>query len=55
VLLLGVGRAVRWDDMLRNRRELIAAGSWELVFGVALAFALAAARDVRLSIRCLHR
>jgi signal transduction histidine kinase len=47
VLLLGVGRAVRWDDMLRNRRELMlqALGA---VFGVALAFALAAARDVRL-------
>ncbi len=47
VLLLGVGRAVRWDDMLRHRRELMlqALGA---VFGVALAFALAAARDVRL-------
>jgi len=47
VLLLGVGRAARWDDMLRNRRELLlqALGA---VFGVALAFALAAARDVRL-------
>jgi len=47
VLLLGVGRAARWNDMLRNRRELMlqALGA---VFGVALAFALAAARDVRL-------
>ena len=47
MLLLGVGRAVRWDDMLRHRRELMlqALGA---VFGVALAFALAAARDVRL-------
>jgi two-component system sensor kinase FixL len=47
VLLLGVGRAMRWDDMLRNRRDLMlqALGA---VFGVALAFALAAARDVRL-------
>jgi len=47
VLLLGVGRAVRWDDMLRNKRELMLQGLGAVV-GVGLAFALAAARDVRL-------
>jgi signal transduction histidine kinase len=47
VLLLGVGRAVRWDDMLRHRRELMLQGLGAVV-GVGLAFALAAARDVRL-------
>ena len=47
VLLLGVGRAVRWDDVLRHRRELMLQGLGAVV-GVGLAFALAAARDVRL-------
>src|SRR5882724_6485048 len=47
VLLLGVSRGVRWDDMLRNRRELMLQGLGA-VAGVALAFALAAAHDVRL-------
>ena len=47
VLLLGVGRAVRWDDMLRHRRQLMLQGLGAVV-GVGLAFALAAARDVRL-------
>jgi signal transduction histidine kinase len=46
VLLLGVG-PVRWDDMLRNKRELMLQGLGAVV-GVGLAFALAAARDVRL-------
>ncbi len=47
VLLVGVGRAVRWDDMLRHRRQLMLQGLGAVV-GVGLAFALAAARDVRL-------
>jgi two-component system sensor kinase FixL len=47
VLLLGVGRAPPWHDMLRHRRELMLQGLGAVV-GVGLAFALAAARDVRL-------
>jgi len=47
VLLLKVDRAPLWEKIRRHQREFIlqALGA---VFGVALAFALAAARDVRL-------
>jgi len=47
LLLLKVDRAPLWEEIRRHRRELMlqALGA---VFGVALAFALAAARDVRL-------
>ena len=47
VLLLKVERAPLWEKIRRHQREFIlqALGA---VFGVALAFALAAARDVRL-------
>ncbi len=47
VLLLKVNRAPRWEEIRRHQRELMlqAVG---VVFGVALAFALAAAHDVRL-------
>jgi len=47
VLLLTVGRVPRLEEIRRHKRELMlqALGA---VFGIALAFALAAARDVRL-------
>jgi signal transduction histidine kinase len=47
VLCLKFDRRTLWEEMRRNERELVlqAIGA---VFGVALAFALAAARDVRL-------
>jgi len=48
VLLLGVGRAVRWDDMLRNRREAHAAGSGSCCLESRLPSRSPPARDVRL-------
>jgi two-component system sensor kinase FixL len=47
VLLLRVDRAALWEEVRRNRRELILQALGAVV-GVGLAFALAAARDVRL-------
>ena len=47
VLLLRVDRSALWEEVRRNRRELILQGLGAVV-GVGLAFALAAARDVRL-------
>jgi two-component system sensor kinase FixL len=47
VLLLRVDRTALWEEVRRNRRELILQGLGAVV-GVGLAFALAAARDVRL-------
>ncbi len=47
VLLLRVDRAALWDEIRRNRRELILQALGAVV-GVGLAFGLAAARDVRL-------
>ena len=47
VLLLKVDRSALWEGIRRNRRELILQGLGAVV-GVGLAFALAAARDVRL-------
>jgi signal transduction histidine kinase len=47
VLLLRVDRSALWEEVRRNKRELILQGLGAVV-GVGLAFALAAARDVRL-------
>ena len=47
VLLLRVDRTALWEEVRRNRRELILQALGAVV-GVGLAFALAAARDVRL-------
>ncbi|HJX22103.1 MAG TPA: ATP-binding protein, partial [Steroidobacteraceae bacterium] len=47
VLLLKVDRSALWEGIRRNRRELILQALGAVV-GVGLAFALAAARDVRL-------
>src|ERR1700719_841941 len=47
VLLLRVDRSALWEEVRRNRRELILQGLGAVV-GVGLAFALAPARDVRL-------
>ena len=47
VLLLKVDRSALWEGIRRNRREIILQALGAVV-GVGLAFALAAARDVRL-------
>ena len=47
VLLLRVDRVALWEGVRRNRRELVLQALGAVV-GVGLAFALAAARDVRL-------